>query len=107
VDSRIPYLEPQDLRTASSIYRENAHAFTGLWEGGPKAFQLGIGGAAFVSAGTRPTRFWEPLGRVTVPLRKRFSAKAEWRWHGLTEPFFLAEGFRAHLLMLSVAANLQ
>lgn len=107
VDSRIPYIEPQDLRTAQSIFKENSHTITGLWESGAKRVRLGLGGAAFVSSGTRPTRLWEPVTRLTVPLSKRLAGRAEWRWHGLTEPFYVAEGFRAHLWTLSLIGSVK
>ncbi|MEZ5400987.1 MAG: hypothetical protein R2729_15055 [Bryobacteraceae bacterium] len=100
--SDIFYLAPQALSPERSFYRENAHGLSGLLEWTGARFGLAAGGAAFVSSGSRPTRLYQPVGRVLAPLHKGVTAKAEWRWHGLTEPFFAAEGFRAHLFVVSL-----
>ncbi|MEZ5352505.1 MAG: hypothetical protein R2762_07695 [Bryobacteraceae bacterium] len=103
--SDISYLEPQVLQPQRSFYRENAHGVTGLMEWNGAHLGLAAGGSAFVSSGSRPTRLYQPVGRVVAPLRPGVSAKAEWRWHGLTEPFFALEGFRTHLFVFSLVVG--
>jgi hypothetical protein len=119
IASDIPYLIPQQFTAARSIYHERSHTITMLAETGHKRLRIGAGGSAFISSGTRPTRFYEPTGRIVAPLTTRLSAKAEWRYHGYSEPGFFfdaapnrpgqtgLEGFRAHLLTFSLLARLK
>jgi hypothetical protein len=59
--------------------------------------KLTVGGSLFVSSLSRPTRFYEPLTRLSIPLKKNISWNTEWRWYGMGEPFYLYEGFRTHV----------
>lgn len=102
--SDIAYLSLPFLTSAVSSYRENAHiassaldlALPGYRGMTPK---LTVGGSLFVSSLSRPTRFYEPLARLSLPLRKNLAWNTEWRWYGMGEPFYLFEGFRTHVLM--------
>ena len=119
LSSSIPYLIPQSFSPAQSVYRERSHTVTALAEFGGKRLRLGVGGSALATAGTRPTRFYEPTGRIVAPLTPRLSAKTEWRYHGFAEPGFLfdaapnrpaqtgLEGFRAHLWTFALVATLK
>jgi hypothetical protein len=119
IASDIPYLVPQSFTPARSIYHERSHTVTALAEFVHKRARLSAGGSAFVASGTRPTRLYEPTGRVLVPLRPRLSAKAEWRYQGFAEPGFFfdagpslpgrtgLEGFRAHLWSFALVAALK
>ena len=119
IASDVPYLIPQSFARAQSIYRERSHTVTAMAETALGKARIGAGGAAFVSAGTRPTRLYEPTGRLIVPLNKKLSAKAEWRYHGMAEPGFFfdaganrpfvsgIEGFRAHLWVFALLAQLR
>jgi hypothetical protein len=101
--SNIIYLVPSTLSPALSIYRDNAHivsssvnvalpGYSGL------APTLTFGGSAFISSGSLPTTFYEPLARLSVPFTKKIAWRTEWRWYGLGETFYMYEGFRAHTL---------
>jgi hypothetical protein len=100
--SDILYLVPQTLQPVQSLYRDNAHNANSVLEfnlpsvhgGTPK---ISLGGSMFMSAGTRPTHYYQPLGRFSFPLCKNARWYAEWRYYGLTELTYLYEGFRAHL----------
>ena len=117
--SGIPYLIPQSFTQARSIYLERSHTVTAMTEFGHKRLRLGAGGSAFIASGTRPTRFYEPTGRIVAPLTPRLAAKAEWRYHGYAEPGFFfdagpqrpgqtgLEGFRAHLWTFALIASLK
>jgi hypothetical protein len=48
------------------------------------------------SSGSRPTNFYQPVGRFLVPLHRAFEWYAEWRHYGYSEPFYAYEGFRTH-----------
>jgi hypothetical protein len=101
--SNINYLAPQDLSTQVSKYRDNAHTATALWNiklaDGAK---LAAGGSFVISSGSRPTSYYQPLATLWVPFGKHVSWFAEWRYYGYGEPFYLYEGFRAHLVTTGV-----
>jgi hypothetical protein len=100
--SDITYLVPQTLTRMRSYYSDNAHSATSVVDfnlpamngGKPK---ISLGGSLFLSAGTRPTNYYEPLGRFSIPLHKTVQWFAEWRYYGLAETFYAYEGFRTHL----------
>ena len=98
VRSNVLYLIPQVLQPDTSIYRENAH--TGTAVVGIKWFSFG--GSLFRSSGSRPTRYYQPLARVSVPVYKHVQWNAEWRWYSLSERFLALEGFRSNQLMTSL-----
>jgi hypothetical protein len=64
--------------------------------------RLGLGGSLFLSSGSRPTHYYQPLIRFTTPAYRRMSWYGEWRYYGFTEPFYLYEGFRTHLLAIGM-----
>jgi hypothetical protein len=102
--SNISFLVPQDLTSAVSRYRDNAHTGTGIAEFTLPGYsglapRLAFGGSFFVSSGSRPSRYYQPLARISVPLQKHVSWNAEWRWYGFGEGFYLYEGFRTHIFM--------
>lgn len=91
------YLSPSDLQRERSLYRDNAHLASAMIDCkalGP--VKLSFGGSMFLSAGSRPTRYWQPLGRLQVPLHKRVELFSEWRYYGLSEIYYIYEGFRNH-----------
>ncbi len=100
--SDITYLVPQTLTRVRSFYRDNAHSATSVVDfnlpqmhgGKPK---ISLGGSLYLSGGTRPTNYYEPLGRFSIPLHKTVQWFAEWRYYGLAETFYAYEGFRTHL----------
>jgi hypothetical protein len=102
--SEINYLVPQLLTAATSIYRENCHTisaylngtFKGLAKG--SVIQLVAGGSAVLTSGSRPTSYYQPTGKLTIPLTKHAGVFAEWRYYGLGEAFYGYESFRAHLI---------
>jgi hypothetical protein len=95
------YLDPLGFRQLPSSYRENAHIGTGILDvnfpgvnqGSPK---LSLGGSMYVSSGSRPTSYYQPLARFSFPVQRKFHWFLEWRWYSLSEPFYLFEGFRTH-----------
>ena len=102
--STIDYLRLPFLTPSISLYRENAHVGTSTLDillpkmGGVEP-KLTAGGSLFVSSGTRATSYYQPLGRLSLPLQKHVQWNTEWRWYGFGETAFLYEGFRAHLFM--------
>jgi hypothetical protein len=103
--SDINYLVPQQLSDFErSFYRDNAHTATSLVDlalPGSGAFKprLSLGGSLFVSSGSRPTRYYQPMAKLSLPIEKHVYWNTEWRWFGFSEPFYAYEGFRAHAFM--------
>ena len=105
--SNIFYLAPQNLQSQPSFYRNNAHTITGLfhWKFRPIAGQkpeLIAGGSFFLSSGSRPSTYFQPLTRFTVPFTKHLAYFTEWRYYGYGEAFYIYEGFRAHLITFAL-----
>jgi len=98
VRSNILYLVPQTLSPASSVYRENGHALTAV----ANVKWVSFGGTLFISSGSRPTRYYQPLARLSVPLNKHVQWNTEWRWYSLNEVFYAFEGFRSNQLITSL-----
>lgn len=102
--SDIFYLAPQDLTPERSLYRDNAHTANALaelplpvYKRGDLTPKVSFGGSLFRSSGSRPTRFWQPMGRVSLPLHRNVAVVSEWRWYGFAQPFYRFEEFRTHL----------
>ena len=87
-----------------SNYRENAHTATSTIDivfpkvGGIEP-KLTAGGSLFISSGSRASRYYQPLGRLSLPLQKHIQWNTEWRWYGFGEQLYMYEGFRAHIFM--------
>jgi hypothetical protein len=106
--SDISYFSPQDLQPRRSFYRDNAHTVTGLFDANLPHYsglapKISAGGSFFISSGSRPTSYYQPLVKLLLPVTKNLSGFAEWRYYGYGEAFYLYEGFRTHL----VAAGLR
>jgi hypothetical protein len=102
IDSNILYLVPQTLTQATSNYFEHAHTATGLFtlhlgHWGEVAPVLTAGGALFTSGGSRPTSYYQPLGKLSIPFSKHFQVFGEWWYYGFGEAFYPYEGFTTHL----------
>ena len=96
LSSNINYVIPQDGSAAVSRYRDNAHTASALVEINKFGGKLSFGGSMFRSSGSRPSAYYQPQGRLQMPLRKNFSLFGEWRYYGYGEPFYLYEQFRNH-----------
>jgi hypothetical protein len=100
--SDIRYLVPQTLTPERSYYRDDGHMLTGLLDlhprgAAPHSPHFSLGGSLFRSGGSRPTNYYQPIGRVSFPVNRMVELYGEWRWYGMTESVFLYEGFRAHI----------
>jgi len=98
VRSNVLFLTPQNFSPTPSIYRENSHSLTMLT--GVK--WLSFGGSLFISSGSRPTRYYQPLARLSIPLNKHIRWNTEWRWYSMAEDFFLFENFRSNQVVTSL-----
>jgi hypothetical protein len=102
--SNISYYIPQTLTLAPSLYRETARIATGMLNVNvPKSMRvspkLSLGGSLFSSSGSRPTQYYQPIAKVSVPVVRKVQWMFEWRWYDLGETFYMYEGFRTHLFV--------
>jgi hypothetical protein len=107
VRSNILYLPPQTLMATNSNYWESGHAITGMVTltlpkllGSEPVFSGG--GAFLLMAGSRATNYYQPVGKLAVPLGKRLAWNTEWRYYGFGETFYLYESFRTHIITTGV-----
>ena len=83
--SNIDYLLLPFLTPTIGIYHDNAHTASStvdillpeIVKG--HAPKLTAGGSLFISAGSRSTRYYQPLGRLSMPIRKNVQWNTEWR----------------------------
>jgi hypothetical protein len=92
------------LSPAVSYYRENAHTASSTIDIALPGYagltpKLTAGGSLFISSGSRPSRYYQPLMRLSLPLQKHVYWNTEWEYYGYGEQFYLYEGFRAHVFM--------
>jgi hypothetical protein len=104
VRSDISYLLPQVLGLpVQSFYRDNSHAVTALFNiklprHAGLAPKISAGGSFFISSGSSPSSYYQPLVKVFLPLTKNLNWFTEWRYYGYGEAFYLYEGFRTQLV---------
>jgi hypothetical protein len=105
--SDINYLDPEFLIPETSLYRDNSHTVTALFDFNLPGWlgyktKLTFGGTAFLSSGSNPTTFYQPIAKMAISLRKGLSWNSEWRYYGLDESFYLYQGFRAQMVTTGV-----
>jgi hypothetical protein len=108
--SDIGYLEPETLGPETSLYRDNAHSASALIDlalpdYAKLAPHLAFGGSLFISSGSRPTTYYQPLVRLSLPVHKGLVWKSEYRYYGYGETFYALEGFRAHILQTGLTIS--
>jgi hypothetical protein len=101
--SDIGYLDPEYLIPARSLYRDNSHTLSGMFDinlpgRGIYKAKLAFGGSAFLSSGSNPTTFYQPAAKLSVGLGKHVSWLSEWRYYGFGESFYLYQGFRTEMM---------
>jgi hypothetical protein len=108
VNSNILYLYLPFFTPATSSYTENAHTGTAVadvafprWSGA----KLTAGGSFVLLTGSRPTTYYQPLARVSIPVGKHIHWNAEWRYYGFSEAFFLYEGFRTNTITTGIRVS--
>jgi hypothetical protein len=107
IRSDIQYLAPQNLQSERSFYRDNAHSIHGSVDFSPPGYhglkpKISAGGMFFLSSGSRPSNYFQPLSRVAIPFVKGVDWISEWTYYGYGETFYTYEGFRAHLITTGI-----
>jgi hypothetical protein len=108
--SNLSYLEPETLGPETSLYRDNAHNASALIDLVLPSYakltpHLAFGGSLFISSGSRPSTYYQPLARLSVPIHKGLAWKSEYRYYGYDEAFYEYEGFRAHILQTGLTIS--
>jgi hypothetical protein len=101
VRSNIDYLGLFFSPTISD-YRDNAHTVSSAVDvvmPGPLPAKLTLGGSMFLANGSRTTRYYQPLARLSLPLGKHVFWNSEWQYYGFNEDFYVFEGFRTNMFM--------
>ncbi|MGA1997408.1 MAG: hypothetical protein ABSH45_16665, partial [Bryobacteraceae bacterium] len=97
--SNITYLTLPTLGSAVSAYRDNAHTATATVDVAlPGNAKLSVGGSLFLSSGSQPTNYYQPMGRFSLPIGKHVFWNTEWQWYGFNDSFYGYEGFRTHIV---------
>jgi hypothetical protein len=105
--SNINYLQPSTEDSLLSNYRDNSHIATALFHINPPhkgsvAPVIMAGGSLVISSGSRPTTYYQPMGKISLPAGKHLTWFAEWRYYGYNEAFYAFEAFRAHIVTVGL-----
>jgi hypothetical protein len=87
-------LEPVYYGIERDVYRDQAHTGTLAADLNlPRKSTLTLGGSFFRSSGSRPSRYYQPLMRVRVPLATNLGFFSEWRHVSMGQTFYAYEAF--------------
>jgi hypothetical protein len=105
--SDINYLDPATEAPLLSNYRDNSHTATALFHinpphKGPVAPVILAGGSLVISSGSRPTTYYQPMAKLSLPFGKHVTWFAEWRYYGYSESFYAYENFHAHIATIGL-----
>lgn len=111
IKSDFNYLYPLGLFPVASLYRDNAHSGTLMADlklplGKGYAGHLSFGGSFVTTSGTRPSNYYQPQGRLQLPLTPKVEFFSEWKYYGLHQPFYYYEGFRANMFTGGLRFNM-
>ncbi len=105
--SDINYLDPQFLIAEPSLYRDNSHTVSALFDLNMPGWlhyktKLTVGGSAFLSSGSNPGTFYQPVAKMAMTLGKHVAWISEWRYYGFGEAFYLYQNFHAQTVTTGV-----
>lgn len=105
--SNVAYLIPQTLTPGDSVFTENCHRLSGMLDAslkgpGKQTITVQAGGAAVLTSGSNPTKYYQPTVKFTAPFSKKVAAFGEWRYYGFGELFYQYQSFRAHLITVGL-----
>lgn len=92
--SDLGILEPVTYKLEPNRYRDNGHS--GTLAADVRLLRNAMftfGGSLFRSTGSRPTRYYQPLMRLRVPIAHNLGFLAEWRNISMGQTFYAYEGF--------------
>ncbi len=105
--SDILYLIPASLTQGISNYADNAHTATTLFtvnlgHVGIFAPKLTAGGSMFISKGSLPTSYYQPMAKLWVPVSTHTQVFGQWWYYGYGEAFYPFQGFGTHLAAIGL-----
>ncbi len=105
--SDINYLNPEFLIPEQSLYTDNSHTLSALFDLNMPGWlgyktKLSLGGSAFLSSGSNPTTFYQPTAKLAMTLTKHVAWISEWRYYGFNESFYLYQSFRTNMVTTGV-----
>jgi hypothetical protein len=111
IESKIIYTVPQTFLPAQSLYRENGNQATMqldivLPEIAGRSPRLTAGGSLFYGSGSRPTHYYQPLMKLSVPFGKRVDWISQWQYYSFSEPFYVYEYFRTNIVTTGLRLKL-
>ena len=99
----ILFRNPLTFGNLRSLYRDDSHAATVLVDANIHArLRISAGGTLLKTSGSRPTSYYQPQGRITVPMRKTCEIFAELRYYGFGDFFIYPESFRSNQLTIGL-----
>jgi len=107
IRSDISYLVLFPYSTDLSLYVDNANTGSLMAEftlpgKGAAVPKISFGGSFVTTAGSRPSKYYQPLAKLLIPITPHVHLYAEWQWYELNQSFYLYEGFRAHTILSGV-----
>ena len=107
IRSDISYLVLFPYSTDLSLYVDNANTGSLMAEltlpgKGAVVPKISFGGSFVTTAGSRPSRYYQPLAKLLIPITPRVHLYSEWQWYDLNQPFYMYEGFRANTILSGV-----
>lgn len=101
IKSDINYLYPLGLFDVRSYYQDYAHTGTLMADlrlpfSKGYSGRLTFGGSFVTTGGTRPADYYQPQGRLHLPVTPKLEFFSEWRYYGMSQAIYHYEGFRAH-----------
>jgi hypothetical protein len=105
--SSVEYLIPQTLTPGDSVFNEDCHRISGMFNANlttfhKRALTLEAGGSAVLTSGSNPTSYYQPTAKFTTPVAKNVALFGEWRYYGFGELFYQYQSFRAHLVTVGL-----
>jgi hypothetical protein len=105
--SDIGFLDPEFLILEVSLETDNSHTASGFFNtnfpvGRDLKAKLSLGGSLFISSGSNPSRFYQPVSKLSVPFHKNISWVTEWRYYGFDQIFYVYQGFRSQMVTTGV-----
>ncbi len=102
--SDIDFLYPLGLFPVASNYRDYAHTGTMLIDlrlplARNYRGRITAGGSFVTTSGVRPTDYYQPQGRLVLPVTPKMEFFSEYRYFGLSQTIHVFEGFRTHMYM--------
>jgi hypothetical protein len=104
--SRIDYLDPTYLIPTLSSYREYCHDVNAVVNATLPGFlnhaTVSAGGSALLTSGSRPTTYYQPIIRFSMPITSHIGWFAIWQYYDFGEAYYAYEDFQNHLVTLGL-----